>query len=98
LYQQHSTFLKREHKRTRTACPDTIAPRDPLLAYKKTDLVARVRKAEELLKAQEKEHATLLEDYVQKDVKISELEAELTRHRQYLEGLRLTMQHQEHKA
>jgi hypothetical protein len=23
LYQQHSTFLKRERKRTRTACPDT---------------------------------------------------------------------------
>ena len=97
LYQQHSTFLKRERKHTRTACPDTISPRDPLFAYKKTDLVARVRKAEELLKVQEQQQATLLQDYVQKDVKITELEAELARHRQYLEGLRLTMQRQEHQ-
>jgi len=98
LYQQHSTFLKRERKRTRTACPDTVSPRDPLLAYKKTDLVARVRKAEELLKAREQEHDTLLQDYVQKDIKIAELEAELARHRQYLEGLRLSMQRQEHQG
>ena len=98
LYQQHSTFLKRERKHARTAYPDTVAPRDPLLAYKKTDLVARVRKAEELLKAREQQHATLLQDYVQKDIKIAELEAELARHRQYLEGLRLTMQRQEHQG
>ena len=74
------------------------APCDPLLAYKKTDLVTRVRKAEELLKAREKQHDTLLQDYVQKDIKIAELEAELARHRQYLEGLRLTMQRQEHQG
>jgi hypothetical protein len=98
LYQQHSTFLKRERKRTRTSCPDTPSPRDPLLAYKKADLVARVRKAEELLKAREQQHATLLQDYVQKDIKIAELEAELAQHRQYLEGLRLTMQRQEHQG
>ena len=76
---------------------DTPTPRDPLLAYKKMDLVTRVRKAEELLKAQDQQHATLLQDYVQKDIKIAELEAELTQHRQYLEGLRLTMQRQEHQ-
>jgi hypothetical protein len=98
LYQQHSTFLKRERKHTRTACPDTISPRDPLLAYKKTDLVIRVRKAEELLKTREQQHDTLLQDYVQKDIKIAELESELARHRQYLEGLRLTMQRQEHQG
>lgn len=98
LYQQHSTFLKRERKRTRTSCPDTSSPRDPLLAYKKTDLVTRVRKAEELLKARETQHATLLQDYVQKEVKIAELEAELAQHREYLEGLRLTLQRQEHQG
>jgi hypothetical protein len=98
LYQQHSTFLKRERKRTRTTCPDTPSPRDPLLAYKKADLVARVRKAEELLKSQETQHSMLLQDCVQKDIKIAELEAELAHHRQYLEGLRLTMQRQEHQG
>lgn len=98
LYQQHSTFLRQQRKRAKASQPDTPSPRDPLLAYKKTDLVARVRKAEELLKTQEQQHATLLQDYVQKDIKIAELEAELARHRQYLEGLRLTMQRQEHQG
>jgi hypothetical protein len=97
LYQQHSTFLKQKRKRAKTSHPDAPTPRDPLLAYKKMDLVARVRKAEELLKAREQQHATLLQDYVQKDIKIAELEAELARHREYLEGLRLTVQRQEHQ-
>lgn len=97
LYQQHSTFLKQKRKRAKASPPDTPSPRDPLLAYKKADLVARVHKAEELLKAREQQHAMLLQDYVQKDIKIAELEAELARHREYLEGLRLTLQRQEHQ-
>src|SRR5258708_8258155 len=51
LYQQHSTFLKRERKRAKTPHPETPTSRDPLLAYKKPDLAARVRTADELLKA-----------------------------------------------
>lgn len=98
LYQQHSTFLKQKRKQTKALQPDAPASRDPLLAYKKADLVARVRKSEELLKAREQQHTTLLQDYVEKDIKIAELEAELGRHRQYLEGLRLTMQRQEHQG
>ena len=98
LYQQHSTFLKQKCKRAKASPPDTPSPRDPLLAYKKMDMVARVRKAEELLKAREQQHATLLQDYIQKDIKIAELEAELARHREYLEGLRLTLQRQEHQG
>lgn len=98
LYQQHSTFLKQQRKQKKAPQPGTPSPRDPLLAYKKADLVARVRKAEELLKAQEKQHGTLLQDCVQKDIKIAELEAELARHRQYLDGLRLTIQRQEHQG
>jgi len=57
-----------------------------------------VRKAEELLNAREKQQGTLLQDCVQKDIKIAELEAELAGHCQYLEGLRLTMQRQEHQG
>ncbi len=98
LYQQHSTFLKQKRKRTKASQPDTPSPRDPLLAYKKKDLVIRVRRAEELLKAQEQQHATLIQGYVEKDIKIAKLEAELARHRQYLEGLRLTIQRQEHQG
>src|SRR5579875_237898 len=97
LYQQHSTFLKQKRKRARASFSNAPARREPLLAYKKIDLVIRVRKAEELLKAQE-QHSQLLQDYAQKDIKIAELEAELARHRQYLEGLRLTIQRQEHQG
>jgi hypothetical protein len=96
LYQQHSTFLKRERKRTRTACPDTVSPRDPLLANKKPDLVARLRQVQARCAELETQHAAILADYVQKDVKIAELEAELARYREYFEGLRLQVQQKEH--
>ena len=96
LYQQHSTFLKRERKRTRTTCPDTISPRDPLLAYKKPDLVTRLRQEQAHYAELETQYATILHDYVQRDVKIAELEAELARYREYFERLRLQIQQQEH--
>src|SRR6266566_1760410 len=38
LYQQHSTFLKQKRKRAKASHPDAPTPRDPLLAYRKTDL------------------------------------------------------------
>jgi hypothetical protein len=98
LYQQHSTFLKRERKSTRTACPDTISPRDPWLSYKKPDLVVRLRQTQARCAELENQHATILADYVQKDVKIAELEAELARYREYFEGLRLQVQQQEHRS
>ena len=90
--------MKQKRKRAKASHPDAPTPRDPLLAYKKTDLAARLRKSEDLLKTREEQHATLLQDYVQKDIKIAELEAELAGHRQYLEGLRLTIQRQEHQG
>jgi hypothetical protein len=98
LYQQHSTFLKRERKHTRTACPDTVSPRDPWLSYKKPDLVARLRQSQARCAELEAQHATILADYVQKDVKIAELEAELARYREYFEGLRLQVQSLEHQG
>jgi len=97
LYQQHSTFLKRERKRAKTACPETVSPRDPLLAYKKPDLVARLRQEQTRRTQLEMQYANMLQDYVQRDVKIAELEAELARYREYFEGLRMTVQQQEHQ-
>jgi hypothetical protein len=96
LYQQHSTFLKRERKRTRTSCPDTLSPRNPLLAYKKTQLVAMIREERARQQETEKQQAQLLQDYVQKDVKIAQLETELAQYRSYLERLRIQIQQQEH--
>ncbi|HWS85267.1 MAG TPA: hypothetical protein VN207_13515 [Ktedonobacteraceae bacterium] len=88
LYQQHSTFLKQRRKRTKTPHPDAPTPRDPLLAYKKPDLVARLRQAQARCTELETQHAAILADYVQKDVKIAALEAELARYRKYFEALR----------
>ncbi len=44
----------------------------------------------------EKQQAHLLEDYIQRDIKIAQLEAELAQYREYLEGLRISIQQQEH--
>jgi len=98
LYQQHSTFMKQKRKRAKALPPDRPSPRDSLLAYKKVDLVARLRKEQTRQRELEAQYSALLQDYVQKDVKIAELEAELARHREYLEGLRLSLQRQEHQG
>jgi hypothetical protein len=96
LYQQHSTFLKNKRKRTRTACPDAVSLRDPLLAYKKTKLVAILREERAQRQETEKQQGQLLQEYVQKDVKIAQLEAELAQYHGYLERLRNSIQQQEH--
>jgi hypothetical protein len=44
----------------------------------------------------EQQQAQLREEYVQKDVKIAQLEAELAQYRSYLERLRIQVQQQEH--
>lgn len=97
LYQQHSTFLKQKRKQTKTLNPVTLKPRDSFLAYKKADLAARLRNEQTNREEWEAQYAALVQDYVQKDVKIAELEAEVAQYRQYLEGLRLTIQRQEHQ-
>ncbi|WP_201376094.1 hypothetical protein [Ktedonobacter robiniae] len=51
LYQQHSTFLKHGRKRAQAACPDTVSPRDPLLAELEAEL-ARYREYFEGLRLQ----------------------------------------------
>ena len=58
--------------------------------------MARLRQTQARCAEMEKQQATLLADYVQKDVKIAELEAELARYREYFEGLRLQVQQKEH--
>ena len=59
-------------------------------------LVAMLREERTLRQEVEKQQAQLLEDYVQKDVKIAQLEAELAQYRGYLERLRIQVQQQEH--
>jgi hypothetical protein len=77
-------------------CPEIPSLRDPLLSYKKIQLAAMLREERTRRQETEQQQARLLEDYVQKDVKIAQLEAELAQYRSYLEHLRISIQQQEH--
>jgi hypothetical protein len=90
LYQQHSTFLKQKRKRIKSALPDMPSPRDPFMSCKKTDLVKRLRREMARRVELEMQYATILQDVVQRDVRIAELEAELVRSHQYFEQLHMT--------
>src|SRR5712692_7422026 len=63
LYQQHSTFLKQKRKRAKTPHPDALASCDPLLAYKKADLVVRLQNEQASRKEWETRYASILQDY-----------------------------------
>jgi hypothetical protein len=96
LYQEHSTYLSEKRKRIKTRLDVPPPPRDSLLAYKKTQLVAMLREERRLRQEAGKQQVQLLQDYVQKDVKIAQLEAELAQYHGYLERLRISIQQQEH--
>ena len=75
LFQEHSTFLvaeRKEARKRRQKRTSQIAaqPKDPLLHYKRPQLVARVR--EEMSRREEAEtyYRLLLEERVQSDLKI----------------------------
>jgi hypothetical protein len=59
-------------------------------------MVTRLRQEQARCAELETQYATMLQDYVQRDVKIAELEAELARYHEYFEGLRLHVQQQVH--
>jgi len=59
-------------------------------------LVTMLREERTQRQETEKQQAHLLEDYIQRDIKIAQLEAELAQYREYLEGLRISIQQQEH--
>jgi hypothetical protein len=95
LYQEHSTYLAEKCKRTKTRL-NVPTLHDPLLAYKKTQLAVMLREERALRQEMEKQQVQLLEDYVERDIKIAQLEAELAQYHGYLEQLRIQVQRQEH--
>jgi hypothetical protein len=60
--------------------------------------VARIREEQTRRAELETHYAQLLEEYVQRDVKIAELRAELTQYQTYFAQLCLTIQRQEHQG
>ena len=73
-------------------------PRDSLLSYKKPQLVARLRAAQELLLKGQQQLAVQAEVAIQREARIAELEArlaELEPYRLFVEQMRSQMQREE---
>jgi len=122
LFRTHSTHLRKERekeqakqrrsKRKSTRHDDTlhlvpVQPRDPLLAYKKPELVAKLRTAHtecEQFKQQaraeraelEQRYITLLQEHVQCGVTIAKLEAEIAEFQVFMQRFRTALKDEEH--
>jgi hypothetical protein len=102
LFRANSTSLvtkkkRARHKRTMNE-ESTISPRDPLLSYKKPQLVERVRTAEQRLFEVQQQVAVQVEASMQREARIAELEArlaELEPYRSFVEQMRAQMQREE---
>jgi len=102
LFRANSTHLvaekKRNKRKPREASEATPAPCDPLLNYKKPQLVARLRLAQQQLLEAQQNQATLVEARLQQEAKIAELEAKLAvlePYRTFVEHMRAQMRREE---
>lgn len=102
LFRANSTSLvarkKRNRRKNAMSNERTISPRDLLLAYKKPQLVERVRSAEQRLLEVQQQLAVQAEAGVRREAKIAELEArlaELEPYRTFVEQMRVQMQREE---
>ena len=102
LFRANSSSLvaKRQHTRRKNTTKDegTIAPRDPLLNYKKPQLVARLRTAQQELQELQRRLAMQAEASITREARLAELEArlaELEPYRTFVERMRAQMQREE---
>jgi hypothetical protein len=102
LFRANSTHLvaaKKQRKRKPLADEKALpAPRDPLLSYKKPQLVARLRSAQQQLLDVQKQQATLVEARLKQEARIAELEAKLAvlePYRTFVMQMRAQMQREE---
>jgi hypothetical protein len=103
LFRTHSTHLigKRRAARARPKKVPAEAPlpcRDPLLAYTRPQLVARVHSTLQRLQQLEVENAQLLLERVDCDVKILHLEAQVAEFRRFLVQMRTQLHREEHEG
>jgi hypothetical protein len=102
LFRAHSTHLvaqKRQKGRKRLSIGEkTPAPRDPLLTYKKPQLVERYRAAQQQVQELQHQLAVTVDASMRREARIAELEARLAQlepYRLYVEQLRAQMQREE---
>jgi hypothetical protein len=99
LFRANSTHLVAEKKRRKRKShvdeDTTPALRDPLLSYKKPQLIARLRSAQQQLQEAQKQQAVLVEARLKQETRIAELEARLAGlepYRTFVEQIRSHMQ------
>jgi len=103
LFRANSTHLvaaKKQRKRKSHADEEaTPAPRDPLLNYKKPQLVARLRLAQQQLQEVQQQQSVLVEARLKQEARIAELEAklaELEPYRTFVEQIRKKIRQEEY--
>jgi hypothetical protein len=101
LFQEHSTFLaaKRKEarrKRRKRSEEENSPTQDPLLNYKRPQLVVRLRQAIQDREEIKEHYRQLLEERLQVDLKMTQLEAELAKYQSFLGHLRDQVQQEEH--
>ena len=103
LFRASSTSLVAKKKRTRRKSnrsdEDMLPPRDPLLNYKKPQLVERLRTAQQQLLEVQQQFTVQAEAGVRREARIAELEArlvELEPYRTFVEHIRQRIRHEEH--
>jgi len=101
LFQEHSTFLAAQRKeasrkRRKGSSEEVSPPKDPLLNYKRPQLVARLRQEMHRREEIEAQYRQLLEERMQADLKVMQLEAELARYQHFLGRVRAQAQQEEH--
>jgi hypothetical protein len=102
LFRANSTHLvaaKKQRKRKSRANEETApAPRDPLLSYKKPQLVARLREVQQQHLEVQQQQAALVEARLKQEARIAELEAKLVvlePYRTFVMQMRAQMQREE---
>ncbi len=103
LFRANSTHLIEQKKRTRrkrkTDDDASPKPRDPLMAYKKPQLVHRLREAQQQIQIMEQQLAILADACLQRDARVVEVEAklaELEPYRAFVEQVRQRVQREEY--
>src|SRR5712692_3651412 len=102
LFRANSTHLvaaKKQNRRKPHAGSEQVpSPRDPLLSYKKSQLVARLRLAQQQLLEVQQSQAALAETRLKQETRVAELEAKLAAlepYRTFVEQMRVQMQREE---
>ncbi len=103
LFRANSTHLVKKKKRARRKGDNdevvTPVPRDSLMAYKKSQLVARLRDAEQQIQELKKQQSVLTDACLQRDAQVAELKAllaDLEPYRSFIERMRVRI-HQEER-